>query len=275
MSESTDGSEAGKKRAKTIPEWRRYGDPRNVDGHFRPKRNLRTLYGKGRKWTRESLAAAMGMKDPSLISKWATGVRYMYDEDVVRCSMAAGVSVPWLLDLSARPQAQGWPRDYVTRRTMLLGEIRKFSNGKTWNELAKDYQIAMEVAAAFDAEFEAKCLELSGLASFDLFTLAQQDEQQGDYYDELAQEAYQETQREPWYYRDEGDEYHPAETIEYLSDDISGFVDEIERGYPGDYRDAEHIALAMTREVVRYYPIKFLEDTTGLLSQAARMSRSE
>ncbi|MBQ3300655.1 MAG: helix-turn-helix transcriptional regulator [Eggerthellaceae bacterium] len=261
-------------RKKRIPEWRMYGDPRNIDGHFRPKRNLRTLYGKGKLWTRESLAEAMGINDPSVISKWVSGKRYMSDEDVVSCAMAAGVSVTWLLDLSKNPSSQGWPAKIMVERQRIQAEIKNFSKGKTWNELAEDYHAGVAAVKAHHKDIEDYILSISKCKDIEEFERMKDDEADGFMYQDMEEHAYGMVAPPPWdvmWFEDE-DGYGYQEEIDV--GDVERYISKIERLFPGDHRELVHLAHVMLDDVMKYYPSKCLEELTGLLNQASRMRDS-
>ena len=261
-----------KKTRKRIPEWREFGDPRNIKGHFRPKKNLKTLIGKGKKWTRASLAEAMGLKDPSVISKWISGKRYMSDEDIVRCSMAAGVSVTWLLDLAKNPNSQGWPPEIMVERWRIHDKIREFSEGKTWEELAQDYHLAIKEVARHERLVDEYCLQKSGCKTMEEFVAMRDDEVEYQLYDHILEEAYYVVSPIPWGEREVFDGYqYEIERID--TDDLNRTITETEEAYPGDYRNLYHLARVMLDEVMKYYPSKALEELTILLNQAHRMTR--
>ena len=269
-----DDADEKKERAKVVPEWRRYGDPRNIAGHFRPKKNLKTLYGKGKKWTRESLAAAMGIKDPSVISKWVTGKRYMYDEDVVRCSMAAGVSVTWLLDLAKSPSAQGWPDKIMVERQRIVREIREFSEGSTWEELAQSYHAGIAAVEDHHRDIDNYILSISKCKDMAEFERMKNDEDEGFMYQDMEDHAYGMCAPPPWdvvWVYDEDGFGHPEELD---VGDVARCIDKIERLYPGDHRDLVHLAHVMLDDAMKYYPSKCLEELTSLLNQASRMRQS-
>ena len=259
-----------KKSRKRIPEWRMYGDPRNIDGHFRPKKNLKTLLGKGKKWTRTSLAEAMGLKDPSVISKWINGQRYMRDEDVVRCSMAAGVSVTWILDLANNPGAEAWPNEVHLERKRMLAMMERISDGKTVGELARDYHYVVGIIEGFDKDIDEFCLKRSGCKTMEEFEEMRHDEVDWQFYDHIYEEANYYVQAEPWYVMVE-DEWTPPHMEEISFGLLQQRIGEIESSFPGDHRNPTHLAHAMLDQVMKNYPAKGLESLTDLINHASRM----
>lgn len=273
--DATPADDSGKKKpARRAPEWRRYGDPRNSQGRFRPKKNLKTLYGKGKRWTRESLAKAMGMKDPRLISRWASGERYMDDEAVVRCAMAAGVSVSWLLDQTSHPLAQSWPPDFPLGRQKILRDIREFSDGVTDEELSDDYLAATEYVEAYERQVEETCLELSGVKDIEEFRRLQVSGDDTLKYVLMETNARSMVVVDPWVFERAYEEYELPRAIVVDAEYLSRMLGDLEKAYPGDCRSSEHLAQAMLHEIMRYYPGRMLENMSGLLNQASRMSRS-
>lgn len=260
-----------KKTRNKTPDWRRYGDPRNVEGRFVPKRNLKSLMGKGRKWTRASLAEAIGLKDLTLISKWISGKRYMSDADVVRCAMATRCSVPWLLDLTDNPGSTDWPEGYATARQAILHEIRGFSGGKTWGALASDYHRAVAFARQWEADLEAEVLKATGCSSMSELERMKEDEVEGALYYDLESAAIDRmcSYPPPWDVEIDVDYYGNLVDRPICADDISRTLNRMALAYPGDYRDPGHLAQAMLEgSLGRDVPMA-LDRLAALVLQAA------
>lgn len=261
-----------KNREKPVPEWRLYGDPRNVLGRYRPKKHLQTLYGKGREWTRESLAEAMGIKDPYVISKWVMGKRYMSDENIARCSLATGVSVPWLLDIADNPNSQEWP-DYVAeqRRLILVG-IMRFSDKRTWGGLASDYHDATEFVRDYQDALDRCLLDISGCKNMHELEDMRNNEDERDLYYHFLDNVIDKFTPPPWDVIEVYEQGEPHQRAVY-ADEVERNLNNLEEMFPGDHRDPVHLAHAMLDVVMKHRPAKCLEDLTNMLNQAARMAR--